>query len=208
MNGESAAKPGPGLFRWVLWGVAAFGVAAVVYIIVQASTNPDSANGLNRIAKGEMAAFQVPQAPKPAPVTTIYDPEGQPIRLSDFRGEVVVLNLWATWCPPCVAEMPALDRTQAALAREGWAVLALSSDRGGAAQVQPFYERTGVRELEVLLDPRGAAARAFGARGLPTSVVINRQGQEVARLEGAAEWDQPAFLQALRGLAGAETGAT
>lgn len=158
-----------------------------------------AAEGLGKLARS---------APRQPPEFSFTDAAGATKTLADFRGRPLLINFWATWCPPCVAEMPALDRAQAALAREGWAVLALSSDRGGAAQVQGFYQRTRVRELEVLLDPRGAAARAFGARGLPTSVVINRQGQEVARLEGAAEWDQPAFLDALRGLAGAETGAT
>lgn len=141
-------------------------------------------------------------APRPLPALDFTDAGGQARSLADFRGRPLLINFWATWCPPCVAEMPALDRTQAALAKEDWAVLALSSDRGGAAQVRPFYERTGIRHLEIWLDPRGAAARATGSRGLPTSLVVNRQGQEVARLEGAAAWDHADFLAALRQLGG------
>ena len=83
MSGQSAAKPGPDLLRWLLWGVAAFGVAAVVYIIVQATTNPVAPGGLERVAKGEMAALQTPAEPLPAPVTTIYGPEGEPLRLAE-----------------------------------------------------------------------------------------------------------------------------
>lgn len=189
MNGESAAKPGPGLFRWVLWGVAAFGVAAVVYIIVQASTNPDSAKGLNRIAKGEMAAFQVPQAPKPAPVTTIYDPEGQPIRLSDFRGEVVVLNLWATWCPPCVAEMPTLAKLAADYEGKPVRVMAVSVDRESdiekartfIAQHAPlaFYSDRNMKLAFDLVPP---------APGMPTTVIYGADGVERGRLSGGADW--------------------
>ena len=129
MSDQSAAKPRPRLFGKVLWGVAALGVAAVVYIIGQASTNPDASRGMRAFAKGEMAALQTPKDPRPAPVTTIYDPEGQPVRLGDYRGEVVVLNLWATWCPPCVAEMPTLAALADHYQGKPVRVLAVSIDR-------------------------------------------------------------------------------
>ena len=130
------------------------------------------------------------------------DAEGKEHGAADFAGQGLVVNLWATWCPPCVAEMPALDRAQAALAAEGVLVLALSSDRGGRAQVEPFYRDHGIRHLGLWLDPRGAAQRALGARGLPTTVIIDRKGQERARLEGEAEWDAPELLAAIRRLVG------
>lgn len=137
----------------------------------------------------------------PMPPLTFNDADGVAKSLDDFRGRALVINLWATWCPPCVAEMPALDRIQAILRDEGFLVLPLSSDRGGAAQVRAFYERTGVANLPVLLDPRGAAARALGARGLPTTIIVNRRGEEAARLEGDAAWDSAPMLAALRRLA-------
>ena len=189
MSDQSAAKPGPRLFGKVLWGVAALGVAAVVYIIGQASTNPDASRGMRAFAKGEMAALQTPKDPRPAPVTTIYDPDGQPVRLGDYRGEVVVLNLWATWCPPCVAEMPTL----AALAKhyEGQPVrvLAVSIDRPteidkartfiGQHAPLAFYSDPNMKLAFDLVPP---------APGMPTTVIYGADGIERARLSGGADW--------------------
>jgi len=141
-------------------------------------------------------------APVPAAAITFTDADGKETALAAFAGQGLVVNLWATWCPPCVAEMPALDRLQAMLRAERITVLALSSDRGGRAQVEPFYQRLGLKELAIWLDPRGAAARALGARGLPTTVIIDRAGREVARLEGEAAWDAPEWVAAVRRLVG------
>ena len=140
--------------------------------------------------------------PVPLPDFAFTDADGAEHRIAEFAGRGVLLNLWATWCAPCVAEMPALDRAQAALAAEGITILALSSDRGGRGQVEPFYRDKGIRSLGLWLDPKGGAGRAFGVRGLPTTVVIDRQGRERARLEGGAEWDTPAMLAAVRRLVG------
>jgi thiol-disulfide isomerase/thioredoxin len=140
---------------------------------------------------------------RPLPEFGFTDAEGASKGPADFPGKALLLNFWATWCPPCVAEMPALDRLQAMLAPEGIQVLALSSDRGGRGQVEPFYQRNSLRNLGIWLDPRGAAGRAFRIRGLPTTVLIDRSGSEVARAEGAAEWDAPAMVATIRRLAGA-----
>ncbi len=153
-------------------------------------------------AQGAAGKLVETEPPKPAPAFSFTDAEGKGHGLADFAGKGLLVNLWATWCPPCVAEMPALDRAQAALAAEGVLVLALSSDREGRAKVEPFYRDRGIRHLGLWLDPRGAAQRALGARGLPTTVVIDRRGQERARLEGAAEWDRPELLAAVRRLVG------
>jgi hypothetical protein len=99
-----------------------------------------------------------------------------------------------------VAEMPALDRLHAQLSREGIEVLALSNDRGGRAQVEPFFQRTGLRHMAIWLDPRGATGRALNVRVLPTTIILDRRGQEVARLMGEAEWDKPDFVAAIRRL--------
>ncbi len=163
---------------------------------------------------GTLAATLLPGQARPAgqgtlrrgvqalPAFTFTDGEGAERSVADFAGQGLLLNFWATWCPPCVAEMPALDRLHAMLKAEGFSVLALSSDRGGRAQVAPFYARVELRHLGIWLDPRGAAGRLLGVRGLPTSIIVDRQGQEVARLQGAAEWDAPEMVAAIRDLIG------
>lgn len=157
------------------------------------------APGKPRAADGT-EKLRVPEAPRAAPGFTLTDADGKLAGVEEFAGQGVVLNFWATWCPPCVAEMPALDRLHAMLAPQRITVLAASQDRGGMAAVRPFYERTGLRNLAVWFDPRGAAGRAFAIRGLPTTIILDRAGREVARLEGPAEWDAPAMVARLRAL--------
>lgn len=131
------------------------------------------------------------------------DADGAERRLADFAGKGLVVNLWATWCPPCVEEMPALDRLARQVRGEGIEVLALSQDRGGAEAVRRFYGRLGIRHLGVWLDPRGAAGRAWGARGLPTTLIVDRAGREAARLEGITEWDAARMVARIRALVAA-----
>ncbi len=135
--------------------------------------------------------------PAPPPEAGFTDADGTMRHLSDFAGKGVVVNLWATWCVPCVAEMPALQAMAAALATDGIVVLPLSSDRGGAEVVRRFYVGHGVTTLPIWLDPKGELARAWGARGLPTTIIIDRQGRERGRLEGAVDW---AAADALAGI--------
>lgn len=137
---------------------------------------------------------------RPAPAVSFTDAEGKPHSFTDFAGQGLVVNFWATWCPPCVAEMPALDRLAGIVAEERIQVLALSSDRGGREVVQAFYARLGLQRLAIWLDPRGAATRGAGARGLPTTLLIDRDGIERGRLTGEAVWDAPPLVEAVRRL--------
>ena len=118
--------------------------------------------------------------------------------LADWRGRVVLVNVWATWCAPCVEEMPALDRIAARLGGAEFDVVAISVDRQGASVVLPFLGKLGLSRLEPYLDPSNAAVRVLGAPGLPVSVVLDREGRELGRVLGAAEWDSPAFEALLR----------
>ena len=150
----------------------------------------------------DLAALRPARKDAAVPEVHFTAADGAARTLADYAGHGVVLNLWATWCPPCVAEMPALDRLARELRAERVAVLALSSDRGGAAVVERFYKERGIRDLPVLLDPRGEASRALGARGLPTTLVIDRKGRERVRVEGPADWAAPASVGVIRDLVG------
>jgi thiol-disulfide isomerase/thioredoxin len=160
------------------------------------------------LAQAQTAELQplagVEPAAKPiAPADIPFlDGDGTPHHLAEFAGKGLVLNLWATWCVPCVAEMPALAAMAQAVAGERIAVLPLSSDRGGAQVVRKFYAQHDIQALQVWLDPKGEAARGWGARGLPTTLILDRQGREVARLEGAVDWSGAASLAELRRLVG------
>jgi len=111
---------------------------------------------------------------------------------ADWRGKVVVLNFWATWCIPCVAELPSLDRL--AGAEPGFAVLAVSADRAGAEVVSPFLKAHGILHLTTLLDPHMEVGRAFGVGGFPTTLVIDAAGRLRGRLEGPADWASAAAV--------------
>jgi thiol-disulfide isomerase/thioredoxin len=141
--------------------------------------------------------------PVVAPDIVFVSEDGKEHHLAEFRGHGMVINLWATWCVPCVAEMPALAALSKALAPDDIAVLPLSSDRGGAAVVQSFYRGHGISGLPVLLDPKGAAAHAWHARGIPTSFIIDKQGRERARLEGSVDWSTAAAAARVRKLVAA-----
>lgn len=158
---------------------------------------PESSGATGGTSPGGIGQFIPLDKPQPAPAMEFATRTGEPVRLADFQGRVVLVNLWATWCAPCVREMPSLDRLQARLGRD-LTILALSEDRGGARVVDPFLEKLGLGKLAIYLDPKGAVGQAFAVRGLPTSLLIDRDGNIRARLEGAAEWDAPAMIETLQ----------
>lgn len=132
------------------------------------------------------------------PFTLVEEGVEREVRLSDYAGRVLVVNFWATWCAPCVREMPELDNLQAELGGADFEVLVVSNDRGGLRQVEPFYAEHGLERLGIWLDPRSELARALELRGLPTTFVIDRSGTIRGRAEGAAPWDGPEALALLR----------
>lgn len=137
-------------------------------------------------------------AAQPVPDIRFQGADGKPYTLSNFRGKVVLLNVWATWCAPCRKEMPALDRLQQTLGGPDFQVVALSIDSGGATVVRQFYDEIGIRALAVYVDPSMEASAKLRAVGIPTTLLIDREGRERWRKAGPAEWDSPEIIESLR----------
>lgn len=139
--------------------------------------------------------------PKSVAAIDIRDADSRPAGLDTLKGKPVLLNLWASWCMPCVAELPALDRLKPALEAKGVALVALSLDRGGKLTVVNTFARLGIKTLDIRTDENRVAAEKLDAPALPVTLLIDAQGREIARFIGAAEWDGPPAARLLDALA-------
>lgn len=199
-------RPGKGMIA--VAGTALAVLVAIVAIIGVVASNQESAAACPVLPDGTrvptaraVGTLQTWAEPCVLPSGVVFmDGAERPASLDDFAGKTVVLNLWATWCPPCLREMPSLDRLQAAMGGEDFVVVALNQDRGGAGVARAWLENQGLERLDVYADPRGMVPRAIAASGLPTTIILDPQGRELARLVGEAEWDSPDMQARLRGL--------
>lgn len=130
-----------------------------------------------------------PKAGEGAFDTPFFNAKEEPLTVSAFKGRGVVLNFWATWCAPCVREMPALDRLAGKLKGLGIEVVAVSEDRKAGAVVPPFLKAHGIANLSPYYDDKGELSRKFGVDGLPTTVLIAANGREIGRVQGVLAWD-------------------
>lgn len=147
-----------------------------------AATN-EASHGLEKLVRAN--------TPKPLPTIGFSDGEGRQRSLSEWRGKVILVNLWATWCAPCRVEMPSLDRLQAKLGGPDFAVIPISLDWSGPDKPRQFLEKNKLGNLPLYLDNSKTLMQSLNVPGLPLSVLIDREGRELARLAGAAEWDSP-----------------
>ena len=141
--------------------------------------------------------------PRPVPEIVFTDDTGERMTLADFRGKVVVLNIWATWCPPCRREMPTLDRLEAELSGDRFAVVALSVDQSGREVVREFFEEEGIDQLGLYIDTSARVLADLRIRGIPTTLILDAEGREIARVSGEADWAEPAMMKYFRGLVAA-----
>jgi thiol-disulfide isomerase/thioredoxin len=146
------------------------------------------------VAATDPLEISVFDQPRPLPEIVFADADKRTLSLADFRGRVVLLNIWATWCMPCRKEMPSLDRLQARLGGGDFIVIPLSLDRQGVPAVERFYREVGVERLGIYVDPSSRASHDLGVPGVPTTLLIDREGREVARKMGEAEWDGPEMV--------------
>ena len=122
------------------------------------------------------------------------------VSLNDFSGKVVVLNFWATWCRPCVAEMPSLDKMARSLEGRNIVVIPLSVDYKGVDVIKEFYNQNKINNLNIYSDERGRSFKSFNLKALPTTIIINKEGSEVARVLGEIEWNSSEVKEYLREL--------
>ena len=185
--------------EWRLTGVIAaavgFSLLAVVLPSSEAAAHGRDHPTALRNARNQFT-FLKPQ--KLAPMTPILAEDGGLFHLGRFRGRVVLLNFWATWCPPCIRELPALQRLQSALGGPDFTVVALSIDDADIEVPVAFVRRLGLADLGVYLDFTGATAKAFPLYGLPITYLIDRTGAMIGYIIGAVEWDSPAAIGFLR----------
>ena len=148
-----------------------------------------------------LSPLKLTEPAKPAPAVAFTGPDGRLHDVRDFRGKLVVLNLWAPWCGPCVKELPSLAALQARVGPDKLVVVPVDVGRDSPADAQAFLRSHGAGALTTYTDPNASLLRAFGGYGLPMTAVVDAKGQEIARAEGAPEWSHPDSIEYLRGLA-------
>ncbi len=182
-------------FWLVAWG--AIGVAALLYLMIAASVQPgtdDVPSALDldrRLLVGEMADFEYAFPPRGTP-DIAFDYDGEAVRLADFKGKVILVNFWATWCAPCLKELPSLDALQEQLGGRKFEVVAIAADPRGPEVAQEYLDRLEIANLKLYADPRLIFASSIGgANVLPVSILYDAKGNEIGRLVGDADWTSP-----------------
>jgi thiol-disulfide isomerase/thioredoxin len=150
-------------------------------------------NSLTRLAlsdfkKGELKALQIHARPLPVPAYELQEITGKKTSLKSLASKVVVVNIWATWCGPCVKELPSLDNLQQTVKKKGVKVIGVAQDRAGEEVVPKFIDKLKLTKITILLDSRSEMMRAHKLTGLPTTLFLDQSGNEVARLTGAIDW--------------------
>ncbi len=187
----------------MLYGICGLGIVLAVGLLVFSPSfyrqlPPDARADLSwDVFVDEMAGFQALIPPIPTEGLEFLDKDGQSLELSAFHGRVVLINFWATWCAPCLAEMPSLNRLQIALGNEDLAgadfqVITIATGRNENADIDSFFTNQSITHLTRYRDPNLRLALALGAGSLPTTVLMDRNGSIIARLQGEADWDSEA----------------
>jgi thiol-disulfide isomerase/thioredoxin len=150
------------------------------------------------VLEGWMAQFILNDPPLPAPQTEFRTATGDKVTLAAFKGKVILVNFWATWCAPCIREMPSLDRLQAVIGPEKFQIVAVNEDRAGTKTALPFLKKLGIAHYTSYFDRDLALARALHLRGMPTTFLIDAKGNVIGALAGIAEWDAPEAVALIR----------
>jgi thiol-disulfide isomerase/thioredoxin len=178
-------------------------LSAVLYTALALGANAQTLDTApaQAAATGGMQKLVFAESPAEAIDAVLLDEAEAEHRVSDWRGKVVLLNFWATWCAPCRAELGSLDRLESALGGEDFAVLTVATGPNPVPAIRKLFGEEGITHLPILRDPRQQFARSMGVLGLPITVILDREGREIARLIGDAEWDSPEAQAVIAALA-------
>ncbi len=160
--------------------------------------SPEVLAEIRQLAGAALPYLAVHKEPQPLPEHVLLDGDEQATSLNDYRGKILLVNFWATWCPPCRFEMPDLDRLHAMLGGPEFSVIAVNIDRDGLKRANNFYAEKEIRSLDIHLDPRAETTGKMRVVNLPTSLLIDRSGHEIGRISGTAEWDSEPAIQFFR----------
>ncbi len=174
----------------LLAGAVAVVAAVVVVVFVVSGSDDESSTAGRPPTVGQMQNFLIASARLPGPTQTWGTGSGGTVSLADFRGKVVLVNFWASWCAPCLRELPSVNALQQEMGSDQFEVVAINIDKEGKRIAEPFAKRLDLDSLELYLDPRGRISRGVGVQVMPTTVLYDRNGLEIGRMEGPAEWDQ------------------
>ncbi len=164
------------------------------------ATSPADATWSQALATGAMSRLKIHDQPRPLPAFTVLDRNGKPHRLDEWKGRALLVNFWASWCPPCLREMPEIIALERAFPGKDFDIIAISEDYKGYDWAAQALKTLGGQNLVLLWDKGNEALRKIGERGLPVTLLLDRQGREVARLVGPADWNSPEAHAVIRAL--------
>ena len=173
--------------RMVLMIVVIALVGASVYLVSSSSSRPPS-EWVKSVAVGDLA-----------PDFQLKDTKGNKVSLSDLRGKVVVVNFWATWCPPCIEEMPSMERLNEVIAGDDFVMLAINTEENGPSIVPAFLEKTPYT-FPILYDNKGVVQKRYGVFKFPESFIINKDGTVAEKIIGPLDWSSLKTITYFKGL--------
>lgn len=174
----------------------AFALAAVM---ITALAAPVPARTAEPPRSGSMEAFVLATTARPRPDFHWTDQSGnEQFALSNFTGKVVLMNFWASWCNPCLTELPTISKLQEALGGNDFTVVGISVDQAGSSLARRMLRKLHIKNLEIYLDRSGNASRAFGAGDIPTTILFDREGREVGKFAGPTDWASPEALALIK----------